>query len=148
MTSVRRPGQIRPRNRQSGFSLLEMTFSTALLSLLLVGVIGIYTAMMRLCASVTAASFVSADAANAVQRVSDNLREAQNFELMDGIGAVDGVTFGTTYDATDTSTNAVLCVTGIRLFAPAAYQSAAAPRPATRRGQWGSRSTGGRELRR
>lgn len=116
-----------PGNRQGGFTLAEMTIGSLLLSLLLVGVMGIYTGMMRLCASVSAAAFVSSDASAAVQRVTGNLREAQNFELMDGGGSVDGAAFGTAYDATDSGTGAVLCVTGIRLFAPAAFQSQSAP---------------------
>lgn len=113
--------------RQGGFTLVEMTFSTLLLGLLLLSVTGIYTAMMRLTASITASAFVSSDAANAVQRVSDNLREAQNFEMMDGSGSVDGAAFGTSYDATASGTGTVLCVAGIRLFAPVAFQSPSAP---------------------
>lgn len=121
---------VRPMRRPSarsrgGFTLIEITISTFILGLMLVSIMGIYTAMMRLCASVTAASFVSLDAANAVQRVTNNLREAQAFELMDGPSSVDGTNFGTTYDATDGSNNTI--VTGIRLFSPGAYTSTGSP---------------------
>lgn len=134
MTNV---GQRRQGSRERGFTLAEMTISTLLLSLLLLGVISIYTSMMRLCASVSAAAFVTSDAANAVQRVTGSLREAQNFELMDGSGPVDGASFGTTYDAIDGGTNAVICVTGIRLFAPAVFQSQSAPPPGYAQGTVG-----------
>jgi len=127
MTSVRRQKQSRPGSRQSGFSLVEMTLSTLLLSLLLLGMFSIFTTMMRLCGSVSAAAYVSSDASNAVQRVTGDLREAQNFEMMDGGGPVDGAAFGTTYDAVDAGTGAVICVAGIRLFSPAVFQSQSAP---------------------
>lgn len=128
MTTDRRRPATR-HARQGGFTLAEMTVGSLLLSLLLLGVMSLYTGMMRLCASVTAASFVSSDASVAVQRVTGNLREAQNFELMDGSGSVDGTAFGTDYDAMDSSGSTVLCVTGIRLFAPAGFQSQSAPPP-------------------
>ncbi len=124
MTNVRHRRQ---KSRERGFTLVEMMLSSLLLTLLLLGAFGIYTSMMKLCASVSAADFVTSDAANAVQRVTGSLREAQNFELMDGGGSVDGASFGTTYDAVNGSTNAVICVTGIRLFAPAQFQSQSTP---------------------
>ncbi len=127
MTSIHQQGRSKCGRGQSGFTLVEMTLSTLLLSLLLLGVMGVYTTMMRLCASVTASAFVSADAANAVQRVTGNLCEAQNFEMMDGNGSVDGTAFGTTYDAINASNGAVICVAGIRLFSPAAFQSQSTP---------------------
>ncbi len=127
MTSILRRRQSRPGSRESGFTLVEMTIGSMLLTLLLLGMFSIYTAMMRLCASVSASAYVSSDAANAVQRVTGDLREAQNFEMMDGNGSVDGASFGTAYDAIDGGTNAVICVTGIRLFSPAVYQSQSPP---------------------
>ncbi len=119
--SLRRPSA----RRRGGFTLIEITISTFILGLMLVSIMGIYTAMMRLSASVAASSFVSLDAANAVQRVANNLREAQAFELMDGPSSVDGTNFGTAYDATDGSGNTI--VTGIRLFSPGAYTATGAP---------------------
>jgi len=127
MMNVSRRRQSRPRSRESGFTLVEMTVSSLLLTLLLLGMFSIYTTMMRLCASVSASAYVSSDAANAMQRVSGDLREAQNFELMDGTGGVDNAAFGTAYDAVNGSTHAVICVTGIRLFSPAVYQSQSPP---------------------
>lgn len=137
MTHAHRQARRRRRGRQRGFTMLEMIISVGLLSLLLVSVLGIYTQMMRLCASISAAALVSADASTAVQRVTGSLREAQNFELMDSGGGVDGASFGTTYDAVDPSTGAVVCVTGIRLFSPAVFQSQSTPPPGTPQGTVG-----------
>lgn len=127
MIIARRRRLRKPTSRQSGFTLVEMIIGSMLLTLLMFGMFSIYTTMMRLCASVSSSAYVSSDAANAVQRVTNDLREAQNFELMDGTGGVDGTAFGTAYDAVNGSTHAVICVTGIRLFSPAVFQSQAVP---------------------
>lgn len=108
-----------PRRRRGGFTLTELMFATGIFALLILGVVGIYIASLRLGVSVISDSSSSSDAANATQHVVNDLREAQNFELMDGTGQVDGTAFGTAYDATDSNGNTV--VAGIRIFAPGRY---------------------------
>ena len=82
-----------------------------ILSLLLIGVTNVFILMLRLSGSVTGASLSSADAANAVQRITMDLREADHFALLDDAA----------HDAVDTNGNTV--VTGITITFPSQYAS-------------------------
>lgn len=85
-------------------------------SLLMLATMGLFVTMLRLCASVSGASNSSLDAAKAIQAVSEDIREARSFTLMDG------GTYGTTYDAIDSAGN-YIAVTGIHIVMPAGNTS-------------------------
>ncbi|BDI32333.1 hypothetical protein CCAX7_43840 [Capsulimonas corticalis] len=103
-------------SKSRGFTLVEIMIGMGVFSLLMLGVMSLFITMLRLCASVNGASSSSLDAARGIQSVSDDLREARSFALMDG------GTYGTTYDAVDSTGNYV-AVTGIHIVMPAANSS-------------------------
>ena len=69
-----------------GFTLVEMMIGISVLGLILLGSVSLYVAMTRLTASVSGTTSVTLDAANASQRVVEDLRDAQNFMLLDATG--------------------------------------------------------------
>lgn len=116
------PSKSRPKNTLSqaprrnsrlrrGYTLMELMISVSLLSLLLLGVIGIFNLMLGLSGSVLASMTSSQDASNAIQRISSDLREANSFVLLD-----DAV-----HDATDSQGNTL--VTGITITSPNPWKS-------------------------
>lgn len=112
------------RRRRGGFTLAELMVAMSVFALLTLGVISLFITMLRLCGSVQGATSASLDAANAVGRVTNSLREARTFTLMDG-GA-----FGTTYDAIDAN-GIYVAVTGIRISFPAPVTTVAVTTPST-----------------
>lgn len=102
-----------PRNVRArrGYTLPEMMVSLGILSLLLTGVVSVFILMLRLSGSVIGASLSSTDAANGVQRITADLREADHFSLLDDAA----------HDAVDKNGNTV--VTGITITFPTPYVS-------------------------
>lgn len=78
------PRQVTPRRRRgSGFTLIEVMAGLFALGLILAGSAALFLATSRTAASVSNATGVSLDAANAAQHVIENLREAQDFVPVD-----------------------------------------------------------------
>ena len=98
--------------RAQGFTLVEIMIGMGVFSLLMLGVMSLFITMLRLCASVNGASSSSLDAAKAIQLVTDDLREARSFQLMDG------GSYGTTYDSFNSS-GVCMAVTGVHIIMPA-----------------------------
>lgn len=73
------------RSSQRGFSLLEMIFSISLMALLVSGVMDLYLASARTTARTQAQVYATNDAANSIQTVIGQLREAQSFALPTGV---------------------------------------------------------------
>ena len=71
------------RRRGQGFTLTEIMASLFALCLLLTGSVALFIATLRTTASVANSTGVSLDAANAAQRVIEDLREAQDFVPVD-----------------------------------------------------------------
>ena len=94
-----------------GNTLPELMLSLVILTLLLTGAVGTFIMMLRLSGSVVGASLSSADASNAVQRITADLREADHFTLLDDA----------THDGVDKNGNTV--VTGITITGPTQYIS-------------------------
>lgn len=94
-----------------GYTLPELMVGLSILSMLLLGTVSVFLLMLRLTGSVMGASLSAADASNAVQRVTANMREANSFTLLDDAAN----------DAIDTNGNTV--VTGITLTFPKPYVS-------------------------
>lgn len=82
------------------------------LTLLLLGVMGLFLVMLRAAGSGTASISASLDAGNALQRMTADLREARRFDLQDT----------TNYDALDSGNN-VVAVTGLLLTFPGSYSA-------------------------
>ena len=101
----------RKRRMRRGNTLPELMLSLGILTLLLAGVVGVLILMLRLTGSVVGASLSSADASNAVQRITADMREADHFTLLDD----------STHDGVDKNGHTV--VTGITITSPTAYVS-------------------------
>ena len=108
-----------PRTRncraRRGYTLPELMVSVGVLSLLLAGGVAVFLMMLRLSGSVVGASLSSADASNAMQRITGDLRESDHFSLLDDA----------THDAVDKNGNTV--VTGITITFPTPYVSPLSP---------------------
>ena len=102
--------QCRASRFRRGYTLMELMISVSLLSILLLGVIGIFNLMLRLSGSVLASMTSSQDASNAIQRISTDLREANSFVLLDDV----------VHDAIDSQNNTI--VTGITITSPNAWK--------------------------
>ncbi len=101
----------RRRRARRGNTLPELMLSLGILTLLLGGAVGVFILMLRLTGSVVGASLSSADASNAVQRITADMREADHFTLLDDA----------THDAVDKNGHTV--VTGITITSPTPYIS-------------------------
>lgn len=97
------------RGKRGGYTLVEVAVSGTILSLLMIGVISMFLAMLRIGGSVTGSVNASLDARNAIQRITGDFREARRFSLLDNA----------TYDATDAGGN-VVAVTAVQMTFPAA----------------------------
>ena len=95
-----------------GFTLLEVMFAITICSLLMLAMMSLYMMMLRTAATAVSIGTTSLDAANAIQKVTSSLRQAQSFQVMDN----------STYDAVDSSGN-VVAVTGLNITFPAAASS-------------------------
>ena len=100
------------KSASRGFTLLEVMFAITLCSLLMLAMMSLYTMMLRVAATAVSIGTTSLDAANAIQKVTSSLRQAQSFQVMDN----------STYDAVDSSGN-VVAVTGLNVISPAAASS-------------------------
>lgn len=99
----------RAARRRSGFTLVELMVGITLLSLLIMGVMGMFITMLRMTSSVSSSVSTSLDAANTIQRISADLREARRFTLPPGA----------IYNSQDSGGN-LIAVTAIVITAPAA----------------------------
>ena len=97
------------KSASRGFTLMEFMFAITLCSLLVLAMMSLYIMMTKTAAKAVSIGTTSLDAANAIQKVTFSLRQAQSFQVMDNA----------TYDAVDGSGN-VVAVTGLTVTFPAA----------------------------
>ena len=101
----------RPRRR--GFTLLETLISVSIFTIIIGGTTALLVMLLRMCNNLSAGTVASVDASLALGRITQGIRQAQDFQLMDG-GA-----FNTTYNAVNPSNASQIAITGIRVSAPA-----------------------------
>ena len=121
---------LRPRPRRTlsrtrrGFTLLETIISVSIFSIIVGGTTALLVMLLRMCNNLSAGAMASVDASLALGQITQTIRQAQDFELMDGTQAVDGAAFGSAFYAANPANAAQVAVTGVRVFAPANASSA------------------------
>lgn len=95
-----------------GFTLMELMFAITICTLLMLAMMSLYMMMLRTAATAVSIGTTSLDAANAIQKVTSSLRQAQSSQVLDN----------GTYDAVDKSGN-VVAVTGLMITFPATAAS-------------------------
>lgn len=121
---------LRPTKSQRGFTLLEMMIAVSLMGMLFIGVMNLFIAATRTTIRTQAQIYATNDAANSIQNVVGQLREAQSFALPTGSVAMQAEEgwiplTGVTLDKFSTTFGTETIDTGLQLKSPPALNGPA-----------------------
>lgn len=116
--------RIRTAKRKQGFSLLETMFAFLLASLIFIGTLSLCLDTTRVAAKVSAANDASLDAAKALNKVTDRLREAYAFRLPGDANFIESPDIPNNYRF---SSGGDYILTGMRIILPKKKGDAANP---------------------